>query len=474
MNGKLPSILGILSVAAIGAALWYWPRASVPPPDSAPTPAPAPVTVTAPTPASPPFAMSTADGEARRVDMPILAQWRGLNVKLACDTLAADQASRQGQPGQEPDPRKTCPRGPIAPDAETLSNLAAALLVAQTQTDDDDHAVELRANYIAAIGAALRLPRPQGWPGDFATLENMRSLAKVWAGENDDADYQPLIAELSGASASLCGKQDRDRCQSDRFFDQGVALEAYARWKSQPSFYREAIGAFHKALQVTSKDRDPSKWGYLHNAIGNEMAYLSEWEADSLAKRTLLRNALDEYNSVVVTIDANGDKKLNAVLHQDICAAIAPLAALDADANEYRRAVHECDAAYVAARAVGYDEVAAGSLVNSGDALSSLAELEHDSTTAEQAVAKLRQAADDGYYQKEPLGRAFAQGKLADALSIQAELQERAEKGSGRPAVAEAMSLLDAVEPLFKNAGNTQYLENAAATRKRLAGLGYG
>jgi hypothetical protein len=63
---------------------------------------------------------------------------------------------------------------------------------------------------------------------------------------------------------------------------------------------------------------------------------------------------------------------------------------------------------------------------------------------------------------------------LADALSIEAELQERAEKGSGRPAVAEAMSLLDAVEPLFKNAGNTQYLENAAATRKRLAGLGYG
>ena len=44
------------------------------------------------------------------------------------------------------------------------------------------------------------------------------------------------------------------------------------------------------------------------------------------------------------------------------------------------------------------------------------------STTAEQAVAKLRQAADDGYYQKEPLGRAFAQGKLADALSIQAEI----------------------------------------------------
>jgi hypothetical protein len=412
------------------------------------------------------FQLIGPQGEPIVVQLPELAKVPPLDLAAACPAVAANDAAVRAK--YRPEDRDSsilaaaagCAGGPRA--YAFYDELGDALAAPRESSLEDTHQT------LAAMREALRAATSAK-----EVVATLRGLNRRAANRGDALHAPDLFligAEVMSVHLLYCtgNAKEAANCRADTNTQRGQDLFDAGRWRADTELLRGSIAANREALRDTEEKSDD--WVELRARIGSALGQLSE-QTSGDAKRALLRQALDEYELAASAVDPSSQSTW-AMINQNVCSIRQPLAAMDQDRANTRRAIEECEKArvYYEKHREKTNEAAAN--YNMARAYEKLAAWDQDEAVALAAVDHVRRTVqlytDDGVV----MSRAFGQVHLADALIDANEFAARRSDEEGceqsRALVAEARASLDAAEPILRAAKATGYLESLARVRRRL------
>ena len=277
-------------------------------------------------------------------------------------------------------------------------------------------------------------------------------------------------AEVLSIRLQYCIGPEKEaaECRAETHAKRGQDLFDAGRWRADSELLRASVAAYREALRDLKAKT--YAWTDAHMQMGSALGQLSE-QGSGDAKRALLRQALGEYETAAGAVDP-ASQSTWAMINQNVCSIRQPLAAMDKDRAETKRAIEECEKArvYYAKNDEKTNEAAAH--YNMARAYEKLAAWDQDEAAALAAVDHVRRTvtlyADDGVV----MSRAFGQVHLADALidahEFAAKRSDEESREKSRALVAEARASLEAAEPILRAAKATGYLESLETVRRRL------
>jgi tetratricopeptide (TPR) repeat protein len=301
------------------------------------------------------------------------------------------------------------------------------------------------------------------------TLQSLALEAGARADALNDPDLFLIGAEALALRAQYCEPDSRGAapCRATTHTLRGEHLFDAGRWRGDARLLRASIAAYRQALRDT-----PSKsaeWITLHARLGDALAQLSERDGEE--RRGLLRQALDEYALAQPSVDPT-ERWTIAMFDQNICSIRQPLAALDQDRVDTRRAIDECEKARVYYAEVDDKSSEAAAHYNMARALEKLADWDQDEESALAAVEHVRRAVALYTEDRVTLSVAFGRVHLADALTDASAFAARRTDGESqiksRAMRDEARASLAAAEPVLRDAKAAGYLASLERVRRRL------
>lgn len=433
--------------------------------------------VPAPPPPDVNFSIVGPKGEPSVVQLPELAKIAPLDIEAACSRLAKLNEARRTELRERlgPDSKEAETHPSIRSASEAAcadpgrrgydfyDDLADALNERKQSTRDDAYQM------IAALREALRAAAE---PKDVdSTLLDLALRGSDQGDRLHAPDLYLIGAEAMAVRVKYCTEEDAKkaaRCRMNVNMRRGENLFDAGRWRADVKLLRAGIAAYREAL-VDAPDKSDD-WTELHARIGSALAQLSERE-DGDARRALLRQALDEYEIAGRGDDASTSSTA-AMINQNVCSIRQPLAGLNMDRAETKRAIAECEKArvYYAKSEEKTNEAAAH--YNMARAFEKLATWDQDEAAAFQAVSHVRRTVQLYTEDRATMSVAFSRVHLAGALIDASEfLQKRDDDDSRetrRALIAEARDNLNAAEPILRDAKAAGYLESLDTTRRRL------
>jgi hypothetical protein len=452
-------IVALVVLAMLGGAVYFRRTERVPAP-SAPNPS---------------FSIVGPKGEPIVVQLPELAKIPPLDLAAVCALVAkqnealrakalpgSDQKSVDGDPGVRNTAEAAC-TGAGQRDYGFYDALVDALN-ASTQSSRFD-----AYQMIAALREALRAATA---PRDV--VSTLRALAARAANRGDRLhapDLYLIGAEVMAVRVMYCAGENEAkpaRCRVDAHTKRGENLFDAGRWRADPNLLRAGIAAYRDALgDAAEKSED---WTDLHARIGSALAQMSEQETGD-PRRALLRQALDEYEIAIRAIDASSGS-IVAMINQNVCSIRQPLAGMDMNRAETRRAIAECEKAR--AYYAKYDEKTseAAAHYNMARAFEKLAAWDQDEAAAFSAVEHVRRSvqlySEDGATMSVAFGRVHLADALIDASEFVQKRSDNESREMRRALIGEARASLDAAEPVLRDAKAAGYLASLDTTRRRL------
>lgn len=433
---------------------------------------------TEPRPGPPPdarFELIGPQGEPLTVQLPELAKAPPLDLAAACALVArqnaalraADKTFAASPPGFDTNGYIRVAAEDACADASrrdySFYDALGDALNAPTQSSRDN-AYQL----IAALREALRSARTADEV--VATLKALSVRTSTQADRLHEPDLFLLGAEAMAAAVHYCGREEGEAagCRASANMTRGENLFDAGRWRADTRLLYASIAAHRDALRDTPDRSDD--WVELHARIGSALAQLSERESGA-ARRTLLRQALDEYELAASAVDPES-RWTWAMINQNICSIREPLATLDMDRANIRRSIEECEKARAHYAEYGDKTSEAAAHYNMSGAFEKLADWDQDETAALAAVEHARRAV--GLYAESgvTLSVAFGQVKFArtliDASAFASSRPDEESRAKSRALLAEARASLDAAEPILRSAKATGYLQSLTYVRSRL------
>jgi hypothetical protein len=319
---------------------------------------------------------------------------------------------------------------------------------------------------VAAMREALRTATTA--KDVVAALKALDVVAPGLAEPLHAPDFFLITAEAVAVRVLYCDGEDAARCRRESHARRGQDLLDAGHWRADASLVRAGIAAYREALRETAAGSP--EWVELHTSIGNGLAQLSEQYAGP-ARLPLLREALDEYELAGAAADP-ADRSTWARINQNLCSIRQPLAAIDRDRADMRRAMAECDQARAYYQERDEKSREAAALYNTARAEGSFADWDRDEAAAIRAVEHVRRTVQLHARDGAALSRAFGQIHLAEALLFASNLVDAQPADAGRQRsramMVEAQASLDAAEPILREAQARSYLERLTAARGRL------
>jgi len=394
-------------------------------------------------------------GEPIVVQLPELAKISPLDLAAACDVLA------------RPDAREARDEHPVAlagctgehdKDYAFYDDLGDMLTEFAEASSFDANQM------IAAMREALVLaPTAEDVS---VTLRGLAARATSLVDRLHAPDYYLLGAEVMAAHLQFCTGEKAAACRRDTHEDRGLHLSGAGRWRGDADLLRAGIAAYREALKDAPEKS--SNWVDLLTHVGSALGQLSERTDDTRVRRTLLREALQEYLRASGAVNQD-ERSTWAMINQNVCSIRQPLAALDQNRYGSREAIAECEKAraYYEERGEKTNEAAAH--YNMARAYERLAEWDRDETSAMQAVAHVRRAVALYGEDNATMSQAFGRIHLAEALMDAGDLARNRRDGDERHKAlfAEASASLDAAEPILRKAQADGYLERLDSARRR-------
>jgi hypothetical protein len=300
------------------------------------------------------------------------------------------------------------------------------------------------------------------------TMRGLSARATSVADRLHAPDYYLLGAEMMAAHLQFCTGDKAAACRRDSHENRGLHLSGAGRWRGDADLMRAGIAAYREALKDAAEKS--SDWVDLLTHVGSALAQLSERTDDTRVRRTLLREALQEYVRASSAVKEN-DRSTWAMINQNVCSIRQPLAALDQNRWGTREAIAECEKAraYYEDRGEKTNEAAAH--YNMARAYERLAEWDRDEASAMQAVVHVRRAVALYGEDNATMSQAFGRIHLAEALMDAGDLARTRKDGDERhkELLAEANASLDAAEPVLRKAQASGYLDRLESVRRRVA-----
>jgi tetratricopeptide (TPR) repeat protein len=207
----------------------------------------------------------------------------------------------------------------------------------------------------------------------------------------------------------------------------GVALEELGERESETEKLKQAVSAFHKALNERTRARAPLDWAMTQTNLGNALLRLGERESGTARLEQAVRAhraALDEYTREAAPLEW-------AATQNNLGAALAALGRRQSGTKKLEEAV----AAFKAAleertrERVPLDWVS--TQTNLGGAFQALGEREGGTTQLEAAVVAHRAALEEWTRERVPLLWAAAEGNVGNALATLGKRKSETDKLEG-------------------------------------------
>ena len=204
----------------------------------------------------------------------------------------------------------------------------------------------------------------------------------------------------------------------------GVALEELGERERETEKLKQAVSAFHKALNERTRARAPLDWAMTQTNLGNALLRLGERESGTARLERAVRAhraALDEYTREAAPLEW-------AATQNNLGAALAALGRRQSGTKKLEEAVAAFKAALEERTRERVPLDWARTQTNLGGAFQALGEREGGTTQLEAAVVAHRAALEEWTRERVPLLWAAAQGNVGNALATLGKRESETDK----------------------------------------------